>query len=170
MFILNQVSLWRIFRRWYPNKGGQESPVSCSLHFWQSSAHRLTFENPLPLTLTSSCYLSRRALTVTASWNVFAKPLDGFSFGHLSLDCKDILPISSFQSNRKFSIVNKFTQLSIKWCLYGYARILFQYTVVFSQNRTLAILWSKMAFFTMAWRGVKVLQRPWTVLIHIEID
>ena len=34
------------------------------------------------------------------------------------------------------------------------------YTVVFSQNRTLAILWSKMAFFTMAWRGVKVLQRP----------
>ena len=32
-------------------------------------------------------------------------------------------------------------------------------TVVFSQNRTLAILWSKMAFFTMAWREVKVLPR-----------
>ena len=31
---------------------------------------------------------------------------------------------------------------------------------VFKSNCTVAILWSKMAFFTMAWRGVKVLPRP----------
>ena len=33
-----------------------------------------------------------------------------------------------------------------------------------------ALLWSKMAFFNWVWQKVKVLSRPWTFLIHIELD
>ena len=44
------------------------------------------------------------------------------------------------------------------------------FTAKSKSNGTLAILLSKMAFFTIVWRGVKVLPRPSTVLIHIELD
>ena len=50
-------------------------------------------------------------------------------------------------------------QNDLLFCTFKYSIIL-EYTVVFSQNRTLANFRCKMAFFQRAWREEKILPRP----------